>query len=911
MFLFGKTIPIFHFLIWILHYHDKSTAFGTPCSVDSCINVSSNETCDRMLTVKEKEPNWREQNYVHLQKRIKTLLDEDDELLRKRLNALAQDDHFRKQFNALMRDDLFKKRCNKLMLDKKFQKHFNILNSNNDLQKNPFLISPDVDHSNQNHSDPFKFCNNLEEFFDELQSKNYHKEKIIDELQRHEECKAKQKDDMKRTNNLKREPNNEVRDYVPSKLEEDGIFEGSIDRYVYKELVKPRKRSTVRTFLRKVNKMLDAEVNRFLKKKAAGRYAYNGRGIRGKIFSFIDKYRVFMPVLLFLLTIFLVIPIFIFGIFVFPTAILTLFSLAGNFIAYMPLIIPAVVIITTDFGESQDRIVNPRTILNCRNGRLLRGDIDIDLEVKYDLFKDKITDIVDEDDYAFENRVKSVMQDDKFRECFNKIRCNGSSHRSDNLNDSYENVLSYDQFYDSCQWSHYNLDQLYDSCESIDSSYKSSNKNNYDDEDEELDSSYNSVVHSGVPQYNAMKYEMPITGMRRNRKKSIFSRIFKFLKKQDEQYEKYIYDILNSHIPPKVRNRFREYISPESIKLVKVLTIFSPAIAFAPFMVLFGIFYVLGPSSIMSPFINIFIASFITSTCYKEDNSNNPYNIFDINASVESGLSEEQNYAALKEKVTNLLDEDDAIFGERLNALAQDDEFREHLSDFIDKDASEKMFLGSTQEKGFQKYFDSCNSSSNYEGNTNRFSIYDSSENFPHELERKNNCKAGPVNGVKRNKSNIQESVKKGEEEYDIAINLSQDLHRPESLQSLIYENEYKRERQSRLERKINKLNSKLDSEIIRFLRIRSGRIRIYKGKGLSGYFKFLCSKYRVFKPIAIGVGLSLLMMFIAPFLWLPMSIIFSLITVSSTLLMGLYYAIRTIDVKYLCYDVKQLKKDI
>ncbi|SCO69579.1 hypothetical protein PVT01_140005200 [Plasmodium vivax] len=166
------------------------------------------------------------------------------------------------------------------MQDKHFQKRFSKLNNINNFEKQSF-IPLNADHNNHDNSDPFKFCNSLEEFFDELKCKNDNKAKIMDELKRHEEGKTKPKNEMKRTNNLKRKPADEVEDYMPFKLEKDENLERSLERYAYKGSVKPRKRSTLPTFLKKADKMFEPEMNRFFKKKAAGRYAYKGRGIMG------------------------------------------------------------------------------------------------------------------------------------------------------------------------------------------------------------------------------------------------------------------------------------------------------------------------------------------------------------------------------------------------------------------------------------------------------------------------------------------------------------------------------------------------------------------------------------------------------------------------------------------------------
>ncbi|KMZ84811.1 hypothetical protein PVBG_04227 [Plasmodium vivax Brazil I] len=315
------------------------TPFGVSFGKDSSIYTSLNKR-NRRILIADGDLR-RDQKYANLQKRIKKLLDEDDNTFGERLNKLAHDDHFRKQFNELLQDDLFQKRCNKLMQDKHFQKRFSKLNNINNFEKQSF-IPLNADHNNHDNSDPFKFCNSLEEFFDELKCKNDNKAKIMDELKRHEENKTKPKNEMKRTNNLKRKPADEVEDYMPFKLEKDENLERSLERYAYKGSVKPRKRSTLPTFLKKADKMFEAEVNRFFKKKAAGRYASKGRGIMGKLFSFINTHRVFIPILCLFASILIEPLIMISGTFVFGTLVLSALTLPVIVSQFLPLIGAAV-----------------------------------------------------------------------------------------------------------------------------------------------------------------------------------------------------------------------------------------------------------------------------------------------------------------------------------------------------------------------------------------------------------------------------------------------------------------------------------------------------------------------------------------------------------------------------------------
>ncbi|GAB69600.1 hypothetical protein PCYB_003490, partial [Plasmodium cynomolgi strain B] len=162
------------------------------------------------------------------------------------------------------------------------------------------------------------------------------------------------------------------------------------------------------------------------------------------------------------------------------------------------------------------------------------------------------------------------------------------------------------------------------------------------------------------------------------------------------------------------------------------------------------------------------------------------------------------------------------------------------------------------------------------------------------------NRRTKPVNRVKHNKSIIQDSIGK-EEEYDIAIKIAHNPYRNKTRQSLIYDYKYKKDPELWLEKVINKLDSKFASEMTRFLRMSSRRTRNYKGKGLSGYFKSLFSKYRVFIPLATSIGLFILAIYIVssissgPFIL----ILLTALLIKFTAGMSLYYILRTIHLKY------------
>ncbi|KMZ82567.1 hypothetical protein PVIIG_02360 [Plasmodium vivax India VII] len=282
---------------------------------------------------------------------------------------------------------------------------------------------------------------------------------------------------------------------------------------------------------------------------------------------------------------------------------------------------------TTDMGEPQDKIVNPRIALNSRTSRLLRGDVDIDMKEKYDILKDEIMNMEDdEDEYNFERRLKLLMQNDKFEKQFNTIRSNENDDNYDQFYDSYECVHKYGNLYDSSE-SVNKYEILYDSNEGVnkynnivDSCDKSFDKTKYDDEYGKLNNSQDSI-YSQIHQYNGMKYKLPAMDMYyRRKKKSIFSRIWKVLKKTDAHIEREMYNVMNNDIPRDVKEFFGGIRSRESIKLIKLFTIFSPVISIASMMFLLVLLNFAAPVAIVGSCIKILFVIFpivLTYVLYK------------------------------------------------------------------------------------------------------------------------------------------------------------------------------------------------------------------------------------------------------------------------------------------------------
>ncbi|CAA9990609.1 Plasmodium exported protein, unknown function [Plasmodium knowlesi strain H] len=240
-------------------FYDKLISPNTLYHNGSELNNTYDKNFGRIL-------NERRIKNTDLKERIKTFLDEDDNTVAEKLNALVNDEEFRKQMNVFIREDFSQEGCNEFIPDKPSKEHFNILNRNNNLEKNPFLISPNTNHNNQDYSDPFKFCNNLEEFFDQLKIQKDREEEQFEELKHDQEYKKKRntiKGKVDSNEKLTEELKGNV--YYTTKplheVEYDSVFtlahnehlEESPDYYTNNRIVKPQYASVSSTIARKEN----------------------------------------------------------------------------------------------------------------------------------------------------------------------------------------------------------------------------------------------------------------------------------------------------------------------------------------------------------------------------------------------------------------------------------------------------------------------------------------------------------------------------------------------------------------------------------------------------------------------------------------------------------------------------------
>ncbi|SBS79992.1 Plasmodium exported protein, unknown function [Plasmodium ovale curtisi] len=173
----------------------------------------------------------------------------------------------------------------------------------------------------------------------------------------------------------------------------------------------------------------------------------------------------------------------------------------------------------------------------------------------------------------------------------------------------------------------------------------------------------------------------------------------------------------------------------------------------------------------------------------------------------------EHDYMDLKERIMNLANEDDNCFGERLNALVNDDYFRKQFNKLI------------------HKMSNALKNDHNFEENTNPFKNYNNLEEFFDELKRINDYKKeqndelANLNNYYRSSPDITK--------YDDHLNIEYTTEKQRYMKKVKYNriiNKRKESKFSKILRKLDtsiykflrKMNSKLESELIRYINMKS-----------------------------------------------------------------------------------------
>ncbi|SBT74155.1 Plasmodium exported protein, unknown function [Plasmodium ovale] len=130
-------------------------------------------------------------------------------------------------------------------------------------------------------------------------------------------------------------------------------------------------------------------------------------------------------------------------------------------------IFTTLLILSSTYGTSMNQKNNQMNGLNVRTSRLLRGETDVDIAAspKYSFLKEKIINIVEEDDDTFGKRLNDSAYDDVFRKRFNHF-----INADDEIENEYDTSRKYNKFdKPSNSYEHYNNSGMsYDSFKNFD-----------------------------------------------------------------------------------------------------------------------------------------------------------------------------------------------------------------------------------------------------------------------------------------------------------------------------------------------------------------------------------------------------------------------------------------------------------
>ncbi|SBT39485.1 Plasmodium exported protein, unknown function [Plasmodium ovale wallikeri] len=87
------------------------------------------------------------------------------------------------------------------------------------------------------------------------------------------------------------------------------------------------------------------------------------------------------------------------------------------------------------FDKYLGRKIGANNTFSVRNGRLLIGETNVEFQAGHNSFKDKLIDIINKDDEQFEEHLKTLMNDEHFKNEFKELmRGNGLQKNSDFVN---------------------------------------------------------------------------------------------------------------------------------------------------------------------------------------------------------------------------------------------------------------------------------------------------------------------------------------------------------------------------------------------------------------------------------------------------------------------------------------------
>ncbi|SBT57387.1 Plasmodium exported protein, unknown function [Plasmodium ovale wallikeri] len=263
----------------------------------------------------------------------------------------------------------------------------------------------------------------------------------------------------------------------------------------------------------------------------------------------------------------------------------------------------------------------------------------------------------------------------------------------------------------------------------------------------------------------------------------------------------------------------------------------------------------------------------------------------------------QQGYTDLRGRIKNIVDEDDEYFRERLNDIKRDEYFGTHFHMPMKEDISPNYSYGSMENDEFPRKINKARHYDNFEKQNSSYEYYNNVPMKNQILENKKNSK--------RFKKKLKDNEDLNELLHDIIKDCGyydiHDLLNREAYDIIIYNDKIQRRSKSRFLNFLRKLDSKLDIELSKYLKMTSKSDRLFF-KHLSPYKKFvyIIRKYKVFSPFLFITALFITMICMLAYGVTLNSVahIFVILSIPILFAMGVsagwYYILKLINIKYI-----------
>lgn len=217
----------------------------------------------------------------------------------------------------------------------------------------------------------------------------------------------------------------------------------------------------------------------------------------------------------------------------------------------------------------------------------------------------------------------------------------------------------------------------------------------------------------------------------------------------------------------------------------------------------------------------------------------------------ETEISNTQNYSNLKDRIINLLEEDDHLFGKRLNELAHDKTFQSRFNKFM-YDNYEENF----NDSHYYDYPDMPHSALNYYDDFNKgydgLNVYDRYEKSFNKAKRERNYrKQYPT--LKNYSNYAQSSNMRKNDEYYYAQKNNKKKHRDQ--RTRMYLDNYKKESGLGILKSLKKFDENFERKLKNAMN--SQNVNDYdkcKIKNARGKFVYFLKKFKLYLPPVINM---------------------------------------------------------